>query len=207
MKEKILIGIVLWWIALIYIWSASYINWWSLVEHDFRWLEKDEIVVEQDEIVLEEDFGELEQDDIGLDHDVEVVSDIIDISEVKYEDIKEVCFDNDNCLNIDLALTQEKRQIWLMWVHDLAIDRWMLFVFDQMGIYPFWMKWTLIDLDIIWIDDSWTIVSKTSMTICESDPCHNYYPNEKSIMALEMNAGLIEKFDIELGDKVVFIAD
>ena len=40
----------------------------------------------------------------------------------------------------------------------LAQDSGMLFVFEKEGIYNFWMKNTLIPLDIIWIDGNNKII-------------------------------------------------
>jgi uncharacterized membrane protein (UPF0127 family) len=55
-------------------------------------------------------------------------------------------------LFIEIADTPEERQLGLMnriFIPELS---GMLFVFQQPGQYNFWMKNTLIPLDMIWID-------------------------------------------------------
>ncbi len=64
----------------------------------------------------------------------------------------------------------------------------MLFVFDAMGIYPFWMKNTRIPLDILWLDENLHIVDSASMTPCITDPCPVYTPDQAARYALEINA-------------------
>lgn len=52
----------------------------------------------------------------------------------------------------------------------------MLFVFEQAGQYNFWMKNTLIPLDMIWINDQNKIIDIKQATPCTADPCPTYNP-------------------------------
>jgi len=56
-----------------------------------------------------------------------------------------------SCYNIELALTPEEQTRGLMLRQDLAEDAGMLFVFGDESETSFWMKNTLIPLDIVWI--------------------------------------------------------
>jgi len=56
----------------------------------------------------------------------------------------------------------------------LAQNAGMLFVFDTPGSYGFWMKNTLIPLDIVRLDENLLVVDTATMTPCLSDPCPTY---------------------------------
>lgn len=114
--------------------------------------------------------------------------------------IKEACF------NLEIAQTPEERQKGLMFRSSLNQDAGMLFIFPEEGIYPFWMKNTLIPLDIIWINKDKKIIHiENNVPPCKEDPCPSYSPEEKALYVLEINAGLSKKYEFKEGDKVKFI--
>ena len=104
--------------------------------------------------------------------------------------------------NVEVAKTIEERRIGLMYRKKLLNNEGMLFIFPREKIIQLWMKNTYIPLDVIFISESKVIVDikknmeKLSETIVKS--------KVKSRYALEFNAGLINKLDIEIGDKVLF---
>lgn len=102
----------------------------------------------------------------------------------------------------DTAVSQEKG---LMGVSSMPPDEGMLFVFNIELPYAFWMKDTLIPLDIIWLDKKKSIVyiQKNALP-CTKSPCTSYMPNNFAQYVLEVNAGWVEKNKIKLGDKVKF---
>ena len=78
----------------------------------------------------------------------------------------------------------------LMFRESLGPNEGMLFVFEKAGFYPFWMKNTLIPLDIIWIDEAWRIVSiAESVPPCRADPCPTYPPAGDARYVVEVSAG------------------
>ena len=105
-------------------------------------------------------------------------------------------------LNVEVAKTIEERRIGLMYRKKLLNNEGMLFIFPREKIIQLWMKNTYIPLDIIFISENKVIVDikknmeKLSETIVKS--------RVKSRYALEFNAGLVDKLDIEIGDKVLF---
>lgn len=62
-------------------------------------------------------------------------------------------------IRVELALTPEEHARGLMERPSLAPDSGMLFVFPSAGERLFWMKNTLVDLDIIFIDGALRISS------------------------------------------------
>ncbi len=103
---------------------------------------------------------------------------------------------------VEVAKTTEERRIGLMYRKKLLNNEGMLFIFPREKIIQLWMKNTYIPLDVIFISENKVIVDinknmeKLSETIVKS--------RVKSRYALEFNAGLINKLDIEIGDKVLF---
>ena len=104
--------------------------------------------------------------------------------------------------NVEVAKTIEERRIGLMYRKKLLNNEGMLFIFPYEKIIQLWMKNTYIPLDVIFISEDKVIVDikknmeKLSETIVKS--------KVKSKYALEFNAGLINKLDIKIGDKVLF---
>ena len=88
---------------------------------------------------------------------------------------------------------------------NLARDSGMLFIFNEEKIYPFWMKNTLIPLDIIWIDSSKKAVYiKHSAQPCGAGDCPNITPDKPANFVLEINGGLCEKLGISEGAQFTF---
>ena len=104
--------------------------------------------------------------------------------------------------NVEVAKTIEERRIGLMYRKKLLNNEGMLFIFPREKIIQLWMKNTYIPLDVIFISKNKVIVDikknmeKLSETIVKS--------KVKSRYALELNAGVVDKLDIEIGDKVLF---
>jgi hypothetical protein len=115
----------------------------------------------------------------------------------------QVCF-NETCFGIELAATPESRARGLMFREHLGDDKGMLFVFDEPGVYNFWMKNTLIPLDIIWIDENRTVINISKNTPpCEADPCPSYGPVQKAKYVLEVNAGKADEIGLKIGDEFI----
>ena len=115
----------------------------------------------------------------------------------------EVSIYNKNIIfNVEVAKTIEERRSGLMYRKKLLNNEGMLFIFPREKIIQLWMKNTYIPLDVIFISENKVIVDikknmeKLSETIIKS--------KVKSRYALEFNAGLINKLDIKIGDKILF---
>lgn len=111
----------------------------------------------------------------------------------------QLCFDH-TCFNIEIADNAQTRAQGLMFRHNLNRNAGMLFMFDIEGIYPFWMKNTLIPLDIIWLDKDKKIVDIKTALPCTHDPCPSLANSEQALYVLEINAGLSAKLNLHKGD-------
>ncbi len=117
----------------------------------------------------------------------------------------QVCFKN-NCFLVELATTATERASGLMFRSSLAADHGMLFIFNQEDEYPFWMKNTLIPLDIIWFDQNQKVVFISADTpSCQPENCPSINPEKEAKYVLELNAGVAFKIGLSVGDKLSFI--
>lgn len=110
-------------------------------------------------------------------------------------------------LEVELAQNPTQQAYGLMNRTKMAANAGMLFVFDQERILQFWMKNTLIDLDIAYIDKNKKIVDiqqmKAVTSILETNP--PTYPSKlPAQFALEMNLGWFKKNKIKEGAQLSF---
>jgi len=120
---------------------------------------------------------------------------------------EKVCFD-ENCFKVSVADSPEERALGLMNVKSLGENKGMLFVFDESDFHSFWMKNTLIPLDMIWIDSEYRVVhikaNARPCVVSNEGLCPSYSPNKKALYVLELNSGKAEEYGISVGDEVVF---
>jgi hypothetical protein len=108
-----------------------------------------------------------------------------------------------HCFSVELAKTDAEREKGLMNRTELDKNKGMLFIFDKEGIYPFWMKNTLIPLDMIWIDGSGKVVFiAQNVQPCKTLICPVTVPSASAKYVLEINAGISKEFGIKTGDEV-----
>jgi uncharacterized membrane protein (UPF0127 family) len=99
--------------------------------------------------------------------------------------------------NVDVAATSEQQERGLMFVKSLAGDRGMIFPYDPPQEVAFWMKNTLIPLDIIFIRSDGTIVRITKAEALDLTPL----PSGEPIAAvLEIGGGRAAELGITEGD-------
>lgn len=112
-----------------------------------------------------------------------------------------VCFKR-NCFDVEVVITAEERQKGLMDREALDPETGMLFIFPREDIYPFWMKNTLIALDMIWLDRGRKVVHiEKGAKPCVSDPCPQYMPPAEALYVVEFNAGTADNYIIQIGDQ------
>ncbi len=76
-------------------------------------------------------------------------------------------------LDVELALTNDAQARGLMAVEEIPENYGMVFAWADSGIHSFYMKDTLIPLDIAWWDEDGEIVDIQTMEPCTEDPCQN----------------------------------
>jgi len=93
---------------------------------------------------------------------------------------------------VAVADTNEERVRGLMGVEELSPLDGMLFVFDRDAVRSFWMKDTLMPLDIAFFDDNGFLVGQTSMSTCLDGDCPRYSSEGLARYALEAPLGSFE---------------
>ena len=99
------------------------------------------------------------------------------------------------------VVNPEERQKGLSGVTALPENEGMLFIFEEEGRYGFWMKDTLLSLDIIWINNNQEIVHIERNVRPESYPA-TYYSPVPARFVVEVNAFFTSTFNINVGDKI-----
>lgn len=103
-------------------------------------------------------------------------------------DISKIAID-DRELTVAVAKTPGQRSQGLMGVTDLGGLDGMLFVFQSESNGGFWMKDTLIPLDIAFFDSDGVWVDRLTMEPCTADPCPSYRPGGSYRYAVEAPEG------------------
>lgn len=117
---------------------------------------------------------------------------------------KQVCFSG-QCVNVEVARTQEERTRGLQDRQSLGKDKGMLFIFQKSQKQNFWMKDTFISLDIVWMDRNKKIVFIIPNILpCKTEKCPVYKPEKDALYVLEVNAGATIELGLKVGDQAVF---
>ena len=105
-------------------------------------------------------------------------------------------------LDIEIAESEFETQTGLMYRDAMEDEQGMLFIFPTEGMHSFYMKNTRIPLDILFIDGDFSVASIRA----------NAQPMDESSLSsrvpvryvLEVNAGLVGRMGIQVGDSVAF---
>ena len=121
------------------------------------------------------------------------------------KNFNEVFIDNRKNLikiNAEIADDEEERAIGLMYREILDENKGMLFVFDGEKEQTFWMKNTLIPLDIIFVDKNFKIIDLKYAVPCKEEPCALYKSSKPAKYVLEVNGNFTLKNNIKIDDKI-----
>lgn len=101
----------------------------------------------------------------------------------------------DKKYKVEIADTPEKQEKGLMGRKSLPEDQGMLFIYDEPQDLSYWMKDTLISLDIIFIDDDMEVVSVKQGQPMSEEPITE--DDVQYVLEVNSNSG------IEEGDQLV----
>ena len=104
--------------------------------------------------------------------------------------------------NVEIADTYTERALGLMNRENLSEKSGMLFVFGDESERSFWMKNTLISLDIVFISEKKEIVYIQQAQPCKTLDCPSYSSKKPAKYVVEINGGLSDRLGIKEGDLV-----
>lgn len=104
---------------------------------------------------------------------------------------------------VELAKTPEEQSRGLMHRTELDPNHGMLFLYDTPAELNFWMKNTLIPLDILFIDEAMRIHHIHS----NAEPLSEARISSQGVVSsvLEINGGIAKERGIKVGDKVEIV--
>ena len=107
-------------------------------------------------------------------------------------------------INAKIATSPQELREGLMFVKYLPPDEGMLFVYPKIAKHSFWMKNTLIPLDVIYMDGNYNVIG----FVLNNQP-HDLTSkgiDKPSKYFLEVNGGYVERKNINIGDKMIIRA-
>ncbi len=103
--------------------------------------------------------------------------------------------------DVEIADSFSERREGLMRRSFLGEKAGMFFVFEVPKVENFWMKNTLIPLDIIYFDENYRVVHIVkNAQPCEEDKCPSFSSVYPVKYVLEINGGLSDRLGIDVGD-------
>ncbi|MCX6165426.1 MAG: DUF192 domain-containing protein [Ignavibacteriae bacterium] len=105
-------------------------------------------------------------------------------------------------IDIEIADNEAKTMQGLMYRKSMEENRGMIFIFLKAEEHAFWMKNTLISLDIIFIDANKKIIKIHKHTTPQSTK--SLPSGGPTLYVVEVNAGYTDKFGINEGDMINF---
>jgi uncharacterized protein len=107
---------------------------------------------------------------------------------------------------VEIARNPEEQAQGLMFREALPEKTGMLFLFDEASVHKFWMKNTMIPLDIVWMDVEGKVLFVSSQTPpCRSDPCPTYGPELPAASVLEIAGGMAKREKVDVGSVIHFV--
>jgi uncharacterized protein len=108
---------------------------------------------------------------------------------------------------LEEANTQQEQQIGLMMRTSMPNNHGMAFNFNPPVPARFWMKNTLIPLDMLFVRAGKIKNIQANVPPCKADPCPNYGPDNGELIdrVIELNAGEAKKLGFKVGDSINYV--
>ncbi len=105
-------------------------------------------------------------------------------------------------IQLEVAQTPDQQEIGLMNRTAIAADRGMLFPFNPPRPVQFWMKNTIIALDMVFLRQGKVIAIADNVPPCQADPCAVYGPRAPIDQVIEIRGGRAQEIGLKVGDRV-----
>lgn len=105
-------------------------------------------------------------------------------------------------IELEVAKTPEQQEMGLMYRSFLPNNRGMLFEFGAPRYTRFWMKNTLVPLDIIFLKGKEVKAIIANVPPCTSDPCKSYGPSVEIDRVIEIAGGRAAELGLKVGDRI-----
>lgn len=103
---------------------------------------------------------------------------------------------------LEVARTPQEQATGLMNRTELAADRGMLFAFVPLQPVSFWMKNTLIPLDMIFLREGQVKAIASNVPPCTTEPCPTYPSGVAIDQVIELRGGRAAELGLKVGDRI-----
>ena len=105
-------------------------------------------------------------------------------------------------VSLEVAADESSREKGLSRRREVPPGTGMVFLFPGDTVAAFWMKDTLVPLQIAFVAGDGRVVGLFEMPPCRADPCPTYAPDRPYRYAVEMAAGAFTAAGLTEGDRV-----
>ena len=103
---------------------------------------------------------------------------------------------------LEVADTEEKRLKGLSGRNEMASDKGMIFIFDDVASHGIVMRGMRFPLDIIWLRNKKVVDIADNVYPDNGFESKIYYPVIQADVVIELNAGAAEKLNLKVGDRL-----
>jgi len=126
------------------------------------------------------------------------------VKRLKKEDGQKIMI-GERVVLVEIKDTEEERRQGLSNRENLDKDTGVLFIFEELGKYDFWMKEMKFDLDFVWIKGEEVVeITEGVKAPKEGEKPVRLRPKVLVDRVLEVNSGWVKDNEIKVGDGVRF---